>query len=415
VVSLSISQRDYVEYDRNLEQIKIVEQCWRKQDSDRIGFCKGRVVKLERSNTLFFTPLESISRDILPHLKSTVSSINATHETLKKNLVNRPDDCSLLIKERYNKFLKIFENWNENAPTELPSIILLPQDVRLLDLPFPTETPSEAADRRALERYVEYLEKYPQLKRPGEWNDHTKGTYQIIYDLETIKQVREELKQKLYNKAIGQGLSPSTALERALEWSRPGVVFEDAFWVVLRDVVISPQNYRHTYNRLVWKSSLEGNGGAAALPILIDDQGKAKMVVLLAYRHATNSWEWEMPRGASKPNETPEATAKREVLEEAGSETNQLKYVGELTPDSGVTTSIVPVYWGKVTKEGKAKPDKTEAIKKQHAFTFQELKEAFRQGYWEAEIEGKTVKVPMRDAGLARVLFALPDDPDLNL
>lgn len=264
---------------------------------------------------------------------------------------------------------------------------------------------SQAADEKALTSYFELLSKYPKLKREGDLNNFKKGTYQIVYDEKTIKEIQKECYDRLYTKALSQGLSPFQASELAANYSRPGVVSEDQFWIWIRDVVISPSGFRHTYNRIVWKCDLERIGGAAALPIVIDQDKNVKIVIILAFRHATNSWEFEMPRGASKANETSMETAQREILEETGCKTDVLIPLGSITPDSGLTASIVPIFAGKVVKENDAKHDKTEAIKGKYAFTREELMDGYKRGYITIDIDGKATDVPLRDPFLAYALL----------
>ena len=263
---------------------------------------------------------------------------------------------------------------------------------------------AQLADEKALARYFELLKLYPKLKREGELNDHKNGAYEIIYDPKDILVIREEVYGRLYNKAKLQGLTDQQADELATNFSRVGLVCEDQFWLWIRDVVISPQGYRHTYNRMIWKCDLERIGGAAALPIIIEN-GTKKIVLQLAFRHATNSWELEMPRGGSKANETPMDTAKREILEETGYETDNLISLGSITPDSGLTASIVPIFSGNVTLEKGAKPDKTEAIKEKYAFTLAEIMAGLKRGYMEVEINKSITQVPLRDPFLAYALL----------
>lgn len=263
---------------------------------------------------------------------------------------------------------------------------------------------AKIADEKALTRYFELLERYPKLKREGELNDHTNGTYEVIYDRKGILAIKKEVYERLYNKSKIQGLTHDQADELATNFSRPGVVCEDQFWLWIRDAVISPQGYRHSYNRIVWKCDLERIGGAATLPILIEN-GTKKIVLQLAFRHATNSWEMEMPRGGSKPNETSIDTAKREILEETGYETDKLAFLGSITPDSGLTASIVPVFLGQVVVEKKTRHDKTEAIKEKYAFTLTEIMEGLKRGYMEVEINKKVTQVPIRDPFLAYALL----------
>ncbi len=263
---------------------------------------------------------------------------------------------------------------------------------------------AKLADEKALARYFELLEGFPKLKREGELNDYTKGTYEIIYDREGILAVKKEVYERLYNKSKSQGLTHSQADELATNFSRPGVVCEDQFWLWIRDAVISPQGYKHTYNRIVWKCDLERIGGAATLPILIEN-GTKKIVLHLAFRHATNSWEMEMARGNSKPNETSIDTAKREVLEETGYVTGKLVSLGSMTPDSGLTASVIPVFSGQVVAEKETRHDKTEAIKEKYAFTLTEIMEGLKRGYMEVEINKKVTQVPIRDPFLAYALL----------
>ena len=263
---------------------------------------------------------------------------------------------------------------------------------------------AKIADEKALARYFELLERYPKLKREGELNDHTVGTYEIIYDPAGILAIKKEVYERLYNKSKLQGLTHDQADELATNFSRPGVVCEDQFWLWIRDAVISPQGYKHTYNRIVWKCDLERIGGAAALPIIIEN-GTKKIVLQLAFRHATNSWEMEMPRGGSKPNETSIDTAKREILEETGYETDNLISLGSITPDSGLTASVVPIFSGQVVVEKETRHDKTEAIKEKYAFTLAEVMKGLKQGYMEVEINKKITQVPIRDPFLAYALL----------
>lgn len=96
-------------------------------------------------------------------------------------------------------------------------------------------------DEKALNRYFELLERYPKLKREGELNDYTNGTYEIIYEREGIFAIKKEVYERLYNKSKLQGLTHDQADELATKFSRPGVVCEDQFWLWIRDAVISPQ------------------------------------------------------------------------------------------------------------------------------------------------------------------------------
>ena len=408
--AVQISQFEYVTYTRYLNEVKVVEQCSRKDQLSRISFFEGRFVKLSKIEQPLHsckTIFDNLSSPEYLSLKDKIKFINNIHEKLKQGELKERNsgDCAPLAAEFYNASLKTISAWNkvfikDELHIDLPTDELFFR----LDPSFTDKTTSQVMDEKALARYFELLERYPKLKRDGELNDYTKGTYQIIYDPKEISEIRKDIYERLYGKAKAQGLSCSQADELATSFSRPGLVCEDQFWLWIRDVVISPQGYKHTYNRIVWKCDLERIGGAAALPILLESEDK-KIIVQLAFRHATNSWEFEMPRGGSKANETSEETAKREVLEETGYETDNLILLGSVTPDSGLTASVVPIFLGEVVVEKETKHDKTEAIKGKYAFTLAELMKGFKQGYLEVEIDGQMKQVPLRDPFLAYALL----------
>jgi ADP-ribose pyrophosphatase len=407
-MSSPISQVEYVIYTRCLEDIKVIEQCCRKGQLSRIGFLKGRFVKLLKAEEPlnYKTIFDKLPPDQLNELTNKITYVNRIHNKLEEGELSERniDDCTPLAAEFYNTHLKTISAWNEVFQKEELHIHLPNGKAEPLETTFFGRTLAQRADEKALARYFELLNKYPKLRRAEGWNDYQKGTYQMVYTPNDILTIHKEIYQRLYSKAKSQGLTHAQAEELAVECSRPGVVCEDQFWLWIRDVVISPKGYKHTYNRIVWKSDLERVGGAAALPVLIDNK-ETKIVIQLAFRHATNSWELEMPRGGSELNETALDTAKREVREETGYETNDLFHLGVITPDSGLTASVIPIFLGKVTLEKKTNQDKTEAIKGKYAFTVSEVMNGFKRGYMEVDINGRMTQVPIRDPFLAYALL----------
>ena len=74
---LPISQIEYVTYTRYLNEIKIVEQCDRKEELSRIGFIEGRFVKLSVIGSLdsYKTIFEKLSPFELTKLQNKINFI----------------------------------------------------------------------------------------------------------------------------------------------------------------------------------------------------------------------------------------------------------------------------------------------------------------------------------------------------
>lgn len=106
-----------------------------------------------------------------------------------------------------------------------------------------------------------------------------------------------------------------------------GLMYQDRYIVLLRDAV----RFRDgTIGPYVRTFPAAAHGGAAVLPIL-----DGKIVLLRHFRHATRAWHWEIPRGYSDGDETPEQTARREIKEELGVDVTELSALGTVHPDTG--------------------------------------------------------------------------------
>ncbi len=233
-----------------------------------------------------------------------------------------------------------------------------------------------------LEEYFSYLNQLGQST-----GDCKAGEIEITTDPREIFEIQGILENRLLRKGFSQ--------EQAREFSRIGVVREDQHWIWLRDAVYFPRGIPGTYDRLIWKSSLEGKSpGVAVLPILPSGQ----IVLNLNYRHATRSWELELPWGCRQSQETNEEAALREVKEETGMIVTTLLLLGEMAPDTGALSSIVPIFLGKISSQEESTPEYSESIAGLLIFTKEELQEGFMQGFLEVSLNGEKRKVPLRDS-----------------
>lgn len=145
---------------------------------------------------------------------------------------------------------------------------------------------------------------------------------------------------------------------------------------------------------------LKSRPGVGVLPVMPD----GTLVLNCEFRHATRSWELEMPRGGVKKGESLEEAARRELLEETGCVAGQLIQLGEAAGDSGVTGMILPVFMAKIKEITLPERESTEAIGQTLTLNPQEVREAFARGYLECIIGGKTTTVYVRDPFLAYAL-----------
>lgn len=223
--------------------------------------------------------------------------------------------------------------------------------------------------------YLKLLSEYP--KALGPWGDASKGEIEILLD---------PLQLEIIEKENGREV---------------GIVRKDRYWMWLNDAVKFPNGKCGIYGRILWIKALDGIAGVAVMPILPD----GRIVLNRNYRHATRTWEYELPRGMLEKGESVQAGAIREVQEETGMIVNQCIFLGNIAPDSGLTANVVPIYMARVTDQTEANPEFSEAIAAIEAFTLDELKQAYIKGYITVTIGSTKTDIPLRDPFLAFALF----------
>jgi len=130
------------------------------------------------------------------------------------------------------------------------------------------------------------------------------------------------------------------------EWARVGVAFEDQYNLILRDAVRFPDESLGTYYRILMKSG--DPCGSAVLPVY-----GGKIQLLRHYRHATQAWHLEIPRGArADGGGSLVAAARDELFEEMGGVPESLIDLGVLHSSSGLTQESFQLYLGNLSKVG---------------------------------------------------------------
>ena len=85
-------------------------------------------------------------------------------------------------------------------------------------------------------------------------------------------------------------------------------------------------------------------GAVGVVPLLFDD-GVPTVVFVRQYRGPLDRYVLEVPAGMRDvPDEAPEVTAQRELIEEAGLSAGRLEYLTHFYSSAGMTDSILHVY-----------------------------------------------------------------------
>jgi len=240
-----------------------------------------------------------------------------------------------------------------------------------------------------LEEYFSYLN---QLGQPN--GNYREGEIEIVTDPAEISKIQKIQEARLLKKGFSQ--------EQASEFSRIGIVNEDQYLIWLRDAVYFPQGIPGTYDRVIWRNEVKDKfPGVAVLPVLPSGQ----IVLILNYRHATRSWELELPRGGKESQETPQESALRELKEETGLVASSVTFLGEMAVDTGILSSMIPVYIAKVSTQEESNPEYSEAIAAAISFSKEELKEGLVKGFLQVSIEGIKKEIPLRDPFLTFALL----------
>lgn len=397
-----ITQEQFLTYMQYFKDIESIEQCSRNNNLSQIIYYGKRFQIIDSGpiGKQFANIFERFSKKELKKIEKRITFINDIHHRIENANLNdgKPDNYSAVAAGLYNVNLRTITLWNKCYAQSCYHIEAPNYKYVELNPSFTDKTSEQQAEEKAQNDYLVLITRYPHITRSGDLNDHTKGAIEVIYVPEKIKEAQKEFYQKLCSKYQQQGKSPEEAHALAKDLTKWGVRYEDQFVVLVREYVISVTGDKHTYIRVIWKSHLNGIGGAATLPILATPDGK-KIVLQLEFRHQTG-YELGICRGVSKPNETAHDTSRREMKEETGYEVKAEKIVplGSITPDNGILTSIISLFMGEVSTEDDkgTKHDKYEAIKGKYAFTPQEVAKGIIEGYMKIEIDGVKTDVPLR-------------------
>jgi len=143
-----------------------------------------------------------------------------------------------------------------------------------------------------------------------------------------------------------------TKLERIVssKISYKGPVFQ-----VTTDDVVEPGGVRAR------RDVIHHSGSVVVLPV--DDTGREPKVLLeRQYRHAAQSYLWELPAGRIDEGETELAAAKRELIEETGYRAKHWKRILNFYASPGFLGETMSIYLATGLRQGEAEPEEDERI-----------------------------------------------------
>ena len=170
---------------------------------------------------------------------------------------------------------------------------------------------------------------------------NSSASFRIITDSDEINKWQNQRKLDLEKK------------DQSPEWADIGIVFDDPYVIVLRDLVEFPNGSRGGYIRLYNRAYLEG--GAAGVVILPEKDGK--ILLMHNFRHATRSWHWEIPRGFGEPGVSAEDQARAEMKEEIGVDVAGVVDLGPYFSNTGLEGNPITLFLAQLAAEGTANPE----------------------------------------------------------
>jgi len=180
-----------------------------------------------------------------------------------------------------------------------------------------------------LKSYIKLIEFNPELF------ENINAPYKIITDVGVITSWQEKRRLELSDN------------QQPLDWAEIGIVFDDYFIIIVRDLVEFPDGNQYSYVRLIHKAELSGGQGVVILPVI-----DGKVVLENHFRHATRLWHYEIPRGLGEPNTPAEVQAENEIRDEIGGEIESIHNLGSLFNNTGMETNQAQLFLAKLATIG---------------------------------------------------------------
>lgn len=209
---------------------------------------------------------------------------------------------------------------------------------------------------KSLDAYLRLIQQHPDWFR----NTGETGEIRIIADESRIRSEQRRIRRKL--KKEGKPIS----------WIEIGVLAEDEWFYVLRDLVEFPDGRVGGYIRWINRKSSE-QGGYNVILMCVQQE---RTLLIRKFRHESRSWSWEFPRGFGEAGLSAEENALLELQQEIGISQVELIRMTDHSEGKGGTV----VFLAKISSGSEILLDKHEGIQTYQWVDKPTLEEMIRQG-----------------------------------
>jgi len=155
-------------------------------------------------------------------------------------------------------------------------------------------------------------------------------------------------------------------------WIAIGILAEDQWFYILRDMVEFPDGKVGGYVRWINRKSAEGGGFNSVLMCVQGD----RVLMIRKFRHEERGWSWEFPRGFGEPGLSAEQNAMAELKEEIGVSDAKLICLTKVREGKGGTA----VFLVEIPKSGKIILGTSEGLSKYRWVRMSRLEQIVKKG-----------------------------------